>query len=69
MTPDALARSMEIGNTSWDLTSYELSAQGKDGDDYIFDVTYETDEGTLSLREWFRYIDGAWKMVDIEHRT
>lgn len=66
MTPDALARAIEIGNTSWNSTAYELTPQGGDGDAYVFDITYQTDVGPLSLRERFCQIDGTWKLVDLE---
>ena len=66
MTPDALAKAMEIGNTIWSFSSYELRPQGRDGDDYIFDITYDWKEGSLSLRERFRSIGGEWKLVDLE---
>ncbi len=68
MTPEALAKAMQVGNTSWTLTGYALAAQGRDGDDYVFDVTYESDLGTLPLRYRFRQIDGDWKVVDVERR-
>ena len=66
MTPDAWAKTVEIGNTNWDFSSYELRPQGRDGDDYIFDITYHREDGPLSLRERFRKIDGEWKLVDVE---
>jgi hypothetical protein len=66
ITPDVLAKAMEIGGTSWDVSSYELRPQGRDGDDYIFTVSYQTSLGPLTLRERFRNVDGDWKMVDIE---
>lgn len=66
MTPEGLAKAMEIGTTTWDDLSYELALKERDGEDYIFDITYHTDQGPLTLRERFRNIDGAWKIVDIE---
>ena len=66
MTPDAWAKTVEIGNTNWDFSSYELRLQGRDGDDYIFDTTYHWEEGTLTLRDRYRSIDGVWKLVDVE---
>ena len=66
MTPDALVRAMDVGNTTWTVTGYELGAQERDGDDYVFDVTLQTDLGPLALRERFREVDGEWKMIDIE---
>jgi len=66
MTPEALARAMQLGNTEWRLSGYELTAQAQDGNDYVFDIRYETDVGPLPLRYRFREIDSAWKVVDIE---
>ena len=66
MTPEALAKAMAVGNTTWKDISYDLVAQDRDGPAYVFDVTYHTDLGPLTLRERFREIDGEWKMVDIE---
>ena len=66
MTPDAWAKTVEIGNANWDYSSYELTPQGRDGDDYIFDITYHWEDGTLTLRDRFRKIDGDWKLVDVE---
>ena len=65
MTPDALAKAMAVGNTSWDYSSYELTPLGPDGDDYLFDVTY-AGVFPFALRERFRNIDGHWKLVDID---
>ena len=66
MTPDAWAKTVEIGNATWDFSSYELRPQGRDGDDYIFDIIYRWEDGTLTLRERFGKIDGDWKLVDVE---
>jgi len=66
MTPDALAKAMQVGNMSWTVTGYELTPQGQDGDDYLFSIAYQTDLGPLSLRYRLRDIGGEWKVVDIE---
>lgn len=66
MTPGGLAKAMAVGNTTWTDLSYELALQERDGDDYVFHITYRTDLGPLTLRERFRQIDGEWKVVDIE---
>ena len=66
MTPEALVRAMAVGNTTWTVTGYDLRFQGREGEEYLFDVTLQTDLGPLALRERFREIEGAWKMVDIE---
>ena len=66
MTPNGLAAAMAVGNTSWRYQSYELAADGQDGEDQLYRVTYLTDQGRLKLRHRFRNIDGAWKVVDVE---
>jgi hypothetical protein len=66
MTPDGLAKAMDVGNTTWEYRSYELTSTAEDGDDYLVVITYETDMGPMRLRDRFRLIDGAWKVVDVE---
>lgn len=66
MTPDALAKAMELGNTTWNYLGFEVAPLSHDGDDYLFDITYQTDLGPLTLRDRFRQIDGDWKVVDLE---
>ena len=66
MTADAFAKAMDVGNTTWGYLSFELAAHGQDGDDYLFDITYKTDQGPFTLRDRFRRIDGEWKVVDLE---
>ncbi len=66
MTPDALTKAMQLGISNWEYGSYELIARGRDGDDYVFEVIYQSAAGALNLRDRFRNIDGEWKIVDIE---
>ncbi len=66
MTPEALSIAMELGISNWDYGSYELRAQDQDGDDYVFEFTYHSAAGALTLRDRFRNIDGDWKIIDIE---
>ncbi len=70
MTPEGLGTSMaNFGNTTWNITwnitSYDLSAGGRDGDDYLFDIVYETDLGQMRLRYRVRDVDGQWKVTDV----
>lgn len=69
MTPDGLAKAMEVGNTTWNVAGYELSVEGQDGEDQLFRIRYETDAGPLTLRYRFRDIDGDWKIVDVEREA
>ena len=68
MTPEGLATSMTVGNTTWNITSYDLSAGGRDGDDYLFDIVYETDLGQMRLRYRVRDVDGEWKVTDVQRQ-
>ena len=69
MTPEAFGKAMELGNQTWTITSYDLAPEGRDGDDYLFALTYQTDLGPMRLRYHLRDVDGAWKVVDIERGT
>ena len=69
MTPEAFGKAMELGNQTWIITSYDLAPEGRDGGDYLFAVTYQTDLGPMRLRYRLRDVDGAWKVVDIERAT
>lgn len=66
MTPEALTTAMQLGVSGWDYGSYELKAQDQDDDDYLFEITYHSPTGALTLRDRFRNLDGEWKIVDIE---
>jgi len=66
MTPDALAKAMLLGNTTWTYTGYELAVYGHEGEDYVFDITFRTDLGPMPLRYRFRHLDGVWKVADVE---
>jgi hypothetical protein len=69
MTPDGLAKAMEVGNTTWNVAGYELSVEGEDGEDHLFRIRYETDTGPLALRYRFRDVEGDWKIVDVEREA
>jgi hypothetical protein len=66
MTPDALAKAMQLGNTTWIYLGSAVTPAGRDGEDCLFEITYQTDQGPFTLRDRFRRIDGEWKIVDIE---
>jgi hypothetical protein len=66
MTPDGLAKAMQLGNTTWTDLSYEVGGRERDGDDFVFSITYHTDIGPLTLRERFRLVGDEWKVVDVE---
>ncbi|MEX0786558.1 MAG: hypothetical protein WD939_07975 [Dehalococcoidia bacterium] len=65
MTPDALGQAMAVGNTTWIVTGYDVTPEGRDGDDFVFAIAYETDLGRLSLHYRVRDIAGEWKVADI----
>ncbi len=66
MTADAFAKAMDIGNTTWGYLGFQLGAQSLDGEDYLFEITYETDQGPFTLRNRFRLVDGEWKVIDLD---
>ncbi len=66
MTPDGLASAMEIGNTTWNIMSYELGEQRQEGDDFIVDIIYVTDLGRMGLRYRFRDVEGVWKVDSVD---
>lgn len=66
MTPEGLAGAMEVGNTTWNIASYELEPGGRDGDDHLFAIRYETDLGQMRLRYRVREVDGRWKVTHVE---
>lgn len=66
MTAHAFAKAMDVGNTTWGYLGFEMGSQQVDGDGFLFDITYFTDQGPLTLRNRFQLIDGQWKVVDLE---
>ena len=68
LTPEALADLMQAAGGGWrDQLSYDLTPQGREVDDFIFDIRYETEAGPVALKYHFRSIEGVWKIVHIEH--
>ena len=48
-------------------TGNKVVAVGREGDDHVFDVTYTGDGGaSITMREYVREIDGAWKIARLE---
>ena len=65
MTPDGLASAMTLGNTNWNPSSYELALSAAEDGDFVYWITYQTQDGPLALHERFRRLDGEWKVVDV----
>lgn len=65
MTPEALGQAMAVGNTTWTVTGYDVTPQGREGDDFVFAIAYDTDLGKLSLHYRVREVAGEWKVADI----
>lgn len=64
LTPDALTQVMGLmAGAPNPLKSNKVVAVSQDGDDYIFDVSYFGDGGSVSMRETIRQIDGVWKIA------
>lgn len=66
MTPDGLASAIEVGNTTWEIMSYELGEQRQEGDDFIVGIVYTTDLGRMGLHYRFRQVEGVWKVDGVE---
>ena len=69
MTAEAFGKAMELGNQTWIISSYELRDEGRDSDEHVFLVRYNTDLGPMPLRYRLRDVDGQWKVVDIDHAS
>jgi len=66
MTPEGLASAMEIGNTTWNILSFEVQPPVPDGDDVRIDIVYFTDLGRDELHYRFTNVDGAWKVAQVD---
>ena len=69
MTPEGLASAMEIGNTTWNILSYELENPRADGEDVLVDIIYFTDLGRMGLHYRFQDVEGVWKVADVQRDT
>ncbi len=69
MTPEGLASAMEVGNTTWNILSYELENQRLDGEDFLVDIIYFTDLGRMNLHYRFEDVEGTWKVADVGRDT
>ena len=69
MTPEGLASAMEIGNTTWNILSYQLEHPRPDGDDFLVDIIYFTDLGRMGLHYRFQDVEGVWKVADVQRDT
>ncbi len=66
LTPEALQQVMPLmAGAPSPMTGNSVVAKGQDGDDFVFDVTYTGDGGSVSMREWVRDFEGTWKIRQI----
>src|SRR4051812_12853493 len=66
LTPDSLAQvGALMAGAPQPFTGSSVATVSESGDDYIFDVTYKADAGSLTWRETVRQMDGKWKIVNI----
>jgi hypothetical protein len=66
LSPDALGQQLlAVGRSYFSYLSYEVALHEQDGEDYVFDITYETDEAPLLMRNRFRLEGDEWKIVDV----
>ena len=69
LTPEALAQVMPLmAGAPNPLKGNSVVANGKEGDDFIFDVTYTGEGPSANWREWIRDVDGTWKIMKIANR-
>ncbi len=67
LTPEALGNQMDIaGRSYFRYVSYDVALHDRDGDDYLLDITYNTDATPMIMRHRFRDVEGAWKIIGIE---
>jgi hypothetical protein len=71
MTPEALGKAMAaMGGGGGPggggaLQSYEIDAQGQDGDEHVFHLKLVGSDQTGTVMTKWKQIDGAWKVSDI----
>jgi hypothetical protein len=65
LTPEALTKAMALGGGPQGVTGYDLVDNGADGDDHMFDITYHTAAGSMTITSRWRDTAGAWKIVDL----
>jgi hypothetical protein len=67
LSPDALGQQLEIvGRSYFRYISYQVALHAQEGDDYVFDTTYQTDDVPITLRNRFRVEGAAWKIVQVQ---
>ena len=73
ITPDALSQMMAMGAQGGvspasmpNISGYELSDIGPDGDAHVFHVTFTSSAGTATLATKWKQIMGQWKVTGIE---
>lgn len=65
LTPEALAKAMQMGGGPQGVTGYDLVDGGADGDDHLFEITYQAAVGPMTIASRWRDVSGAWKIVDL----
>ncbi len=66
LTPEALQQVMPLmAGAPSPLKGNSVVAKGQEGSDFVFDVTYTGDTGSVSMREWIRDVEGTWKIMKI----
>jgi hypothetical protein len=68
LTPEAMAQLPALmAGAPNPATGHNVVAIGQDGSDHVFDVTYTGDgDASITMREYVRQIDGAWKIARLE---
>ncbi|MEX1255501.1 MAG: hypothetical protein WEE64_14275 [Dehalococcoidia bacterium] len=66
LSPDALGQQLEIlGRSYFRYLSYDVALHAQEGDDHVFDITYQTDDAPITLRNRFRLDGDAWRIIEL----
>jgi hypothetical protein len=66
LTPDALGQQLLlVGRTYFSYVSYRVKLHEQDGEDYVFDIDYLTDDAPVLMRNRFRLEGDEWRIVDV----
>jgi hypothetical protein len=70
LTPEAMAQLPALmAGAPNPLKGNSVVNVSQNGDEHIFDVTYTGDNGSVSMRETVRQLDGKWRIVNLAKPT
>jgi hypothetical protein len=67
LTPEAMAQlpALMVGAPN-PMKANSVVPVRQSGDEHVFDVTYSGDNGSVSMRETVKQVDGTWRIVRLE---